>query len=105
MTHRLLSALAAVVVAVALVVLSAPASLAQDGPSSTGAARRHLPGTTLEADQRDDGNTSAAPWFIGSGLAAIVVVGAGGWMMQRRIERPAPTDPTAGSGSSSRQPR
>ncbi len=43
-----------------------------------------LPGTTLEADQRDDGGTSAAPWIIGSGIAALVAVGAGGWILKRR---------------------
>ena len=50
--------------------------------ATTTTARR--PGTTLEADQRDDGNTSAAPWVIGSGLAAVAVVGIGGLLLKRR---------------------
>ncbi len=41
-----------------------------------------LPGTTLEAEQRDDGNTSAAPWVIGSGIAALAAVGIGGWILK-----------------------
>jgi uncharacterized protein YcnI len=43
-----------------------------------------LPGTTLEAEERDDGGTSAAPWVIGSGLAALVAIGVGGWFLKRR---------------------
>jgi uncharacterized protein YcnI len=43
-----------------------------------------LPGTTLEAEERDDGGTSAAPWVIGSGLAALVAIGVGGWLLKRR---------------------
>jgi hypothetical protein len=43
-----------------------------------------LPGTTLEAEERDDGNTSAAPWIIGSGLAALLAIGVGGWILKRR---------------------
>jgi uncharacterized protein YcnI len=43
-----------------------------------------LPGTTLEAEERDDGNTAAAPWIIGSGLAALVAIGVGGWILKRR---------------------
>jgi uncharacterized protein YcnI len=43
-----------------------------------------LPGTTLEAEERDDGGTSAAPWVIGSGLAALVAIGLGGWFLKRR---------------------
>ncbi len=53
--------------------------------SSTSTTERALPGTTLEADERDDGTTSAAPWVIGSGLAAIVVVGVGGVVLKRRM--------------------
>jgi uncharacterized protein YcnI len=42
-----------------------------------------LPGTTLEA--ADDGDDdSAAPWLIGAGIAAIVVIGVGGWLLKRR---------------------
>jgi uncharacterized protein YcnI len=43
-----------------------------------------LAGTTLEAAQRDDGSNSAAPWLVGSGIAALVVVGAGGLLLKRR---------------------
>jgi hypothetical protein len=102
MTRRLLSVLTVVA---AVIVLSAPASWGQDGTPPTSAARRHLPGTTLEADQRDDGNTSAAPWFIGSGVAAIVMVGAGGWLLQRRIEHSTPARPVVRPGPGSEQPR
>ncbi|MEQ1788657.1 MAG: DUF1775 domain-containing protein [Acidimicrobiales bacterium] len=31
-----------------------------------------LPDTTLEAEERDDGSTSMAPWVIGSGIAVAV---------------------------------
>ena len=41
------------------------------------------PGTTLEAEARDDGG-SPAPWLIGSGIAAAVAVGVGGILLQRR---------------------
>ena len=51
-------------------------------PATTSTER--LPGTSLEADQRDDGGTSAAPWVVGSGVAALVVVGLGGWVLKRR---------------------
>jgi len=43
-----------------------------------------LPGTTLEAEERDDGNTSAAPWVIGSGIAAVVAIAIGGTILKRR---------------------
>ena len=43
-----------------------------------------LPGTTLEAEERDDGGTNAAPWIIGSGIAAAVAVGVGGTILKRR---------------------
>lgn len=41
-------------------------------------------GTTLEAEQRDDGTSSPAPWLIGSGIAAIVAIGVGGMLLKRR---------------------
>ena len=40
--------------------------------------------TTLEAEQRDDGTTSAAPWLIGSAIAALVAIGVGGLLLKRR---------------------
>lgn len=43
-----------------------------------------LPGTTLDAAQRDDGTTVAAPWLIGSGLAAAAAIGVGGLLLKRR---------------------
>jgi len=51
---------------------------------STSTTGRDLPGTTLEAQERDDGNTSAAPWIIGSGLAALAAIGIGGTYLKRR---------------------
>ncbi|MGH9084337.1 MAG: DUF1775 domain-containing protein [Acidimicrobiales bacterium] len=41
------------------------------------------PGTTLEAQARDDGG-SPAPWLIGSGVAAALAVGVGGMLLKRR---------------------
>ncbi|MGQ0832154.1 MAG: hypothetical protein ACT4OV_10800 [Microthrixaceae bacterium] len=49
----------------------------------SGGSTESLPGTTLEADARDDG-TSPAPWFIGSGVAAAVAVAVGGTLLKRR---------------------
>jgi uncharacterized protein YcnI len=48
-----------------------------------------LPGTTLEAEERDDGSTSAAPWIIGSGIAALLAIGIGGWLLKRHADREA----------------
>jgi hypothetical protein len=71
-------------VAGVLVVLALPAR-AQDSPSSP-QTRRDLPGTALEAEERDDGRTTAAPWVIGSGVAAAVFIGVGGLVLKRRAE-------------------
>lgn len=49
-----------------------------------GATTADLPGTTLEAEERDDGTGSAAPWLIGSGIAAAVAIAVGGRLLQRR---------------------
>jgi uncharacterized protein YcnI len=54
------------------------------GGSETTESGRALPGTTLEAEQRDDGTTNPAPWLIGSGVAAAVAVGVGGYVLKRR---------------------
>lgn len=43
------------------------------------------PGTSLEAAERDDGSTSAAPWLIGSGVLALVAVALGGLLLKRRV--------------------
>jgi hypothetical protein len=48
-----------------------------------------LPGTTLEAEERDDGNTSAAPWIIGSAIAAVLAIAIGGTLLKRRADREA----------------
>ncbi len=60
---------------------------ASEGTSTSEAATattERPPGTSLEAAQRDDGESSLAPWVIGSGLVAILVIGAGGYALQRR---------------------
>lgn len=62
----------------------ATSSTTTSEPTTT-TTERELAGTTLEAQQRDDGDTSAAPWVIGSGLAALVVIGAGGLLLKRRM--------------------
>jgi hypothetical protein len=62
----------------------ATSSTTTSEPTTT-TTERELAGTTLEAQQRDDGDTSAAPWVIGSGLAALVVIGAGGMLLKRRM--------------------
>jgi hypothetical protein len=76
MLRRPLLALAALLVAV---VVLAPPVRAQDTDTE-----ERLPGTTLEANQRDDGETSVVPWVIGSGIAALAIIGIGGWVVQRR---------------------
>lgn len=44
-----------------------------------------LPRTALEAESRDDGGGSLAPWVIGSGLAALVAIAVGGGLLKRRM--------------------
>jgi hypothetical protein len=78
MLRRSLLALAAVLIAAVL--LAAPVGAQDTG----GDDEERLPGTTLEANQRDDGETSVVPWVIGSGIAALAVIGIGGWIVQRR---------------------
>jgi uncharacterized protein YcnI len=46
---------------------------------------RELPGTTLEAANEGDDDGSAAPWLIGSGVAAIVAIAVGGYLLKRRM--------------------
>jgi uncharacterized protein YcnI len=48
-----------------------------------------LADTTLEAQERDDGTTSAAPWIIGSALAAVAAIAIGGTILKRRADREA----------------
>jgi len=73
---------------VALVALAppAPAQVARDPNASTTSTESDLPGTTLEAQERDDGNTSVAPWLIGSGIAALAAIGIGGTILKRRAD-------------------
>jgi uncharacterized protein YcnI len=52
--------------------------------ATTSTTDSDLPGTTLEAEQRDDGGTSAAPWIIGSGIAALAAIVVGGTILKRR---------------------
>lgn len=52
---------------------------------TTSSTRRE--GTTLEVEQRDDGSQDATPWLVGSGIAALVAVGVGGWALKRRMDR------------------
>lgn len=54
---------------------------------ATTTTERALPGTTLEAEERDDGTTDAAPWVIGSSLAALAAIAAGGTYLKRRADR------------------
>lgn len=54
---------------------------------TTATTERELPGTTLEAEERDDGTTDAAPWVIGSAAAALVAIAAGGTYLKRRAAR------------------
>ena len=78
---------------VALLVVVVPAEGVRYGDQRSGttsstvpatSTTERLPGTVLEAEERDDGGTSAAPWVIGSGVAALAVVGLGGWLLKRR---------------------
>jgi hypothetical protein len=62
-------------------VLVAGVATAQEEPTSEDL---ELPGTVLQAEQRDDGSTSAAPWVIGSAVAAVAFIGIGGTVVQRR---------------------
>ena len=76
------SVFAVAVVLVAALGIAAPVS-AETGPTTSMTVSR-LPGTTLEAQQRDDGTTSQAPVLIVSGVAAAVAIGAGGLLLKRR---------------------
>jgi uncharacterized protein YcnI len=63
-----------------------PGTGSTDGTTTTEATptTRDLPRTALEADQRDDGGGSVAPWFLGSGLAAVAAIAIGGAVLRRR---------------------
>lgn len=73
--------LAATLLALCGLILFAHAAWAQAEPTT-----ERLPGTSLEAQERDDGSTSAYPWVIGSGVAALAVVGVGGMLLKRRVD-------------------
>jgi LPXTG-motif cell wall-anchored protein len=68
-----------------------PAHLGQDGTATTEAtipgASPELPRTALEAEERDNGHTSQAPYLIWSGAASVLVVGGGGLLLKRRQDR------------------
>ncbi|MEO7427883.1 MAG: hypothetical protein ABIY48_00735 [Acidimicrobiales bacterium] len=51
--------------------------------SASTSTTQALPGTTLDADARDDG-TSPAPWLIGSAVTAAAAVAIGGSLLKRR---------------------
>jgi uncharacterized protein YcnI len=53
--------------------------------SSSPSTTERRPGTSLEAEERDDGSTSGAPWVIGSGVAALAAVIGGGLLLKRRV--------------------
>jgi uncharacterized protein YcnI len=59
-----------------------------------------LPGTTVEAANEGDGD-SAAPWLIGAGIAAIVAIAVGGYLLKRHMDRSEAdgTEPPAPEGS------
>ncbi len=67
-----------------LTLMADPNATSTSAVESTTTTGPDLPRTTLEAQERDDGNTSAAPWIIGSGLAALAAIGIGGTLLKRR---------------------
>jgi periplasmic copper chaperone A len=74
---------------------TAPSTTATAAATSTTA---DLPGTTVEAANEGDGD-SAAPWLIGAGIAAILVIAIGGYLLKRRADadkaNEAPAEPSA----------
>jgi hypothetical protein len=85
---------------------SEPAQAAAGSPTTTTAttATDELPGTTLEAEERDDGSNAAAPWLIGSAIAAVLAIAIGGTLLKRRVDREkaeASGDGAGGDGSGS----
>jgi len=55
--------------------------------ATTSSTADELPGTTLEAEERDDGSNSAAPWLIGSAIVAVLAIAIGGTLLKRRADR------------------
>jgi uncharacterized protein YcnI len=52
--------------------------------AETTTTTRSLPLTVNQAELRDDGDESPAPWFIGGGIAALAVIVVGGLWLKRR---------------------
>jgi hypothetical protein len=87
----------ALVLSTVLVLGAAPLAGAAPGaphrPSATteatigGNPEPSLPRTDLEAEERDNGHTSQAPYVIWSGIACAVVVLVGGLLFKRRFDR------------------
>jgi hypothetical protein len=42
----------------------------------------------VEAANEGDGD-AAAPWLIGAGIAAVVVIAIGGWLLKRHADKDA----------------
>lgn len=63
-----------------------PSATSTTAPSTT-ATTGELPGTTVEAANEGDDDGSAAPWLIGAGIAAIVAIAVGGWLLKRHQDR------------------
>jgi hypothetical protein len=68
-----------------------------EAPTATTA---DLPGTTVEASNDGDGDDSSAPWLIGAGIAAIVAIAIGGWLLKRHQDRAEASAAGGGAGSS-----
>jgi uncharacterized protein YcnI len=64
--------------------------------ASTTSTTAELPATTLEVENEEDSDDSAAPWLIGSGIAAIVAIAIGGYLLKRHRDKAE----AAGAGSS-----
>ena len=79
MRRPVLVALAGLVSVTSFLTSSQPAGADDDD-------RSELPGTNLEADERDNGTTDTPVWMLGSGIAAVVAVGVGGTLLGRRAK-------------------
>jgi len=73
---------------------TAPETTTTAAPATSTTA--DLPGTTVEAANEGDGD-SAAPWLIGAGIAALVVIAVGGMFLKRRAD----ADTAAGTATAS----
>ena len=98
-----------------LTLVADPNATTTTAPSTTTTAAAStttadLPDTTVEAANEGDGD-SAAPWLIGAGIAAIVAIAIGGYLLKRRAdaEKPdtgpaAPTEPDSGTDAGDATP-